>query len=457
MRFDRAFVTNSICAPSRAVILSGLFSHLNGVLTNGETFDPESTTFAGLLTDAGYSTAMIGKWHLRENPRGFDHYEVLIDQGPYYNPPMIRDGERVEHEGYTTDIVTDLAIEWLREGRDPGEPFLLMCQHKAPHRNWQPGPEHIHDFDGMTLPEPATLFDDWADNASPARNQEMTIANHLSEHDLKLAPQARFTDEQQAAWDAAYDPKNAEFLAAGLTGDDLVRWKYQRYAKDYLRCVQSVDDSVGRILDELEAQGLADSTIVVYTSDQGWYLGEHGWYDKRWAYEESMRTPLLVRWPGRVAPGSVSTDLVQNLDFAPTFLDAAGAAIRGVQRWPAGVAAGDPRGDAGGEPGRGPAWGHPRGLAAERVLPLLRASGRAQCGPARGGAHAHAQADQLLRDGRVGAVRPGRRPRRADQYLRPAGDRGDHRAPQGRAAVPAGQVRGDGLGIAPVPCLEPGG
>ncbi len=329
MRFDRAFVTNSICAPSRAVILSGLFSHLNGVLTNGETFDPESTTFAGLLTDAGYSTAMIGKWHLRENPRGFDHYEVLIDQGPYYNPPMIRDGERVEHEGYTTDIVTDLAIEWLREGRDPGEPFLLMCQHKAPHRNWQPGPEHIHDFDGMTLPEPATLFDDWADNASPARNQEMTIANHLSEHDLKLAPQARFTDEQQAAWDAAYDPKNAEFLAAGLTGDDLVRWKYQRYAKDYLRCVQSVDDSVGRILDELEAQGLADSTIVVYTSDQGWYLGEHGWYDKRWAYEESMRTPLLVRWPGRVAPGSVSTDLVQNLDFAPTFLDAAGAAIPG--------------------------------------------------------------------------------------------------------------------------------
>jgi arylsulfatase A-like enzyme len=329
MRFDRAFVTNSICAPSRAVILSGLFSHLNGVLTNGETFDPESTTFAGLLTDAGYSTAMIGKWHLRENPRGFDHYEVLIDQGPYYNPPMIRDGERIHHEGYTTDIITDLAIDWLRSGRNPDEPFLLMCQHKAPHRNWQPGPAHIHDFDGMTLPEPATLFDDWADNASPARNQEMTIANHLSEHDLKLAPQARFTDDQQAVWDGAYDPKNAEFRAAGLTGDDLVRWKYQRYAKDYLRCVQSVDESVGRILDELEAQGLADNTIVVYTSDQGWYLGEHGWYDKRWAYEESMRTPLLVRWPGRVEPGSVNTDLVQNLDFAPTFLDAAGAAIPG--------------------------------------------------------------------------------------------------------------------------------
>ncbi|MCC7388272.1 MAG: sulfatase [Phycisphaerales bacterium] len=324
MRFDRAFVTNAICAPSRAVILSGLYSHLNGVLDNGDTFDPDSTTFAGLLTGAGYSTAMIGKWHLKDNPRGFDHYEVLIDQGPYYNPTMIRDGERVAHEGYTTDIITDLAIGWLREGRDPDEPFLLMCQHKAPHRNWQPGPGHINDFDGVAIPEPATLFDDWADNASPARDQEMTVANHLSDHDLKLARQTELNDGQRAAWDAAYDAENEEFRAAGLTGDGLTRWKYQRYAKDYLRCVQSVDDGVGRLLAELDALGLAENTIVVYTSDQGWFLGEHGWYDKRWAYEESMRTPLLVRWPGRVAPGSVSTDLVMNLDFAPTFLSAAG-------------------------------------------------------------------------------------------------------------------------------------
>ena len=329
VRFDRAFVTNSICAPSRAVILTGLHSHLNGVLTNGETFDPEMTTFPALLTRAGYSTAMIGKWHLKRNPRGFDHYEVLIGQGPYYNPPMICDGERVEHEGYTTDIITDLAIDWLREGRDPDKPFLLMAQHKAPHRNWQPGPDHIHDYDGVTLPEPPSLFDDWADNASPARNQEMTVAHHLSEHDLKLAPQGGFTDEQRAVWDEAYAPKNGAFRAANLTGDDLTRWQYQRYAKDYLRCVQSVDDGVGRILDELEAQGLAENTIVVYTSDQGWYLGEHGWYDKRWMYEESFRTPLLVRWPGQVAPGSVSTDLVENLDFAPTLLTAAGVAVPG--------------------------------------------------------------------------------------------------------------------------------
>ena len=332
MRFDRAFVTNSICAPSRAVILSGLHSHLNGVLHNGNTFDPESMTFAKLLTGAEYSTAMIGKWHLKEDPRGFDHFEVLIGQGPYYNPTMIRDGERVKHEGYTTDIITDLAIDWLRSGRNPDEPFLLMCQHKAPHRNWQPGPDHINDYDGVTIPEPPTLFDDWADNASPARVQEMTVANHLSEHDLKLAPQRGFTDDQQAVWDEAYTGKNEEFRAAGLTGDDLVRWQYQRYAKDYLRCVQSVDDNVGRLLAELEAQGLADNTIVVYTSDQGWYLGEHGWYDKRWAYEESMRTPLLVRWPGHVEAGSVNTDLVQNLDFAPTFLDAAGVEVPGIMQ-----------------------------------------------------------------------------------------------------------------------------
>lgn len=324
VRFDRAFVTNSICAPSRAVILTGLHSHLNGVMTNAEVFDGSQTTFPKLLGDVGYSTAMIGKWHLKSRPTGFDHYEVLIGQGPYYNPPMIRDGEEVEHHGYTTDIITDLAIDWLHEGRDPGKPFLMMVQHKAPHRNWMPGPDHLHDFEDGDLPEPATLFDDYADNASPAAAQEMTIAHHLNRHDLKLDPQRRLDADQQAVWDEAYAPKNAEFEQANLSGDDLVRWKYQRYAKDYLRCVQSVDDNVGRLLDELDAMGLAENTIVVYTSDQGWYLGEHGWYDKRWMYEESFRTPLLVRWPGVVEPGSVNTDLVQNLDFAPTFLDAAG-------------------------------------------------------------------------------------------------------------------------------------
>lgn len=324
MRFDRAFVTNSLCAPSRAVILTGLHSHLNGVRTNAETFDNQQVTFPALLTGWGYSTAMIGKWHLKSRPVGFDHYEVLIGQGPYYNPPMLRDGQRVEHKGYTTDIITDLACDWLEEGRDPDKPFLLMVQHKAPHRNWMPSLDRLHDFEDGDLPEPATLFDDWADNASPARAQEMTIARHLTPHDLKLVPQRRLDAAQRAVWDNAYGPKNAAFHAADLTGDDLVRWKYQRYAKDYLRCVQSVDDSVGALLDELDALGLAENTIIVYTSDQGWFLGEHGWFDKRWMYEESFRTPLVVRWPSVVQPGSVNTDLVQNLDFAPTFLGAAG-------------------------------------------------------------------------------------------------------------------------------------
>lgn len=327
MRFDRAFVTNSICAPSRAVILTGLHSHLNGVMTNAEAFDGSQLTFPQLLTGAGYRTAMIGKWHLKSDPTGFDHYEVLLGQGPYYNPRMKRNGEMVDHEGYTTDIITDLAIDWLRDRAGEGAPFLLMCQHKAPHRNWQPGPDHITDFEDGDLPEPPTLFDDYAGRASPAAAQEMTIDRHLSENDLKLNEQRGPTGEYREVWDRAYMAKNEAFRAAGLTGDDLVRWKYQRYAKDYLRSVASVDDGVGRILDELEAMGVAGETIVVYTSDQGWYLGEHGWYDKRWMYEESFRTPLLVRWPGVVEPGTVNADLVQNLDFAPTFLDAAGVEV----------------------------------------------------------------------------------------------------------------------------------
>ncbi|VAX40713.1 Arylsulfatase [hydrothermal vent metagenome] len=329
MRFDRAFVTNSICAPSRAVMLTGLYGHMTGVRTNAEALAPGTTTFPGLLHEAGYATAIIGKWHLKSEPEGFDHTEVLVGQGTYYNPVMIRNGEKVEHEGYTTAIITDLSIEWLREGREAGKPFLLMAHHKAPHRNWQPGPAHIGDYDGVVLPEPASLFDDWADNASPARQQEMTIAAHLTERDLKLEAPGGLTEEQRAVWEAAYAEKNEAFAAAGLTGEDLVRWKYQRYAKDYLRCVQSVDDSVGRLLDTLETLGLAENTIVVYTSDQGWFLGEHGWYDKRWMYEESFRTPLLVRWPGVVEAGVASEEMVMNLDFAPTLLEAAGVEVPG--------------------------------------------------------------------------------------------------------------------------------
>ena len=327
MRFDRCFVTNSICGPSRAVILSGKYSHLNGFVRNGNRFNGKQQTVSKLLQAAGYQTAVIGKWHLGTDPTGFDYWHILQGQGPYYNPQMETPDGLVKHTGYTTEIITDVALDWLQEKRDADKPFLLMYQHKAPHRNWQPGPKQLHNYDGVTIPEPETLFDDYSNRASPARNQEMTVERHLNPNDLKLVPQRGLTDEQREVWAAAYGPKNEEFEKAKLTGKELIRWKYQRYAKDYLRCIDSVDENVGRVLDYLDETGLADNTIVIYSSDQGWYLGEHGWFDKRWMYEESFRTPLMVRWPGKVKPGTVSDAMVMNLDFPELFLDAAGAAI----------------------------------------------------------------------------------------------------------------------------------
>ncbi len=335
IRFNRCYVTNSICGPSRAVILTGKYSHLNGFLRNGNTFNGEQQTFPKLLQKAGYTTAMLGKWHLGSTPTGFDHYEVLLGQGPYYNPPMKfrqADGKPAtrKHTGYTTDIIVDLTLEWLKQTREKDKPFMLMTQHKAPHRNWQPGPKYLTWLDDKTIPEPATLWDDYAGRTSAAREQTMTIRKHLNANDLKLNQPRGLTPEQKATWDAAYGPKNAAFekAKATMSEKEIVQWKYQRYVKDYLRCVKSVDDGIGRILDYLEESGLAKNTIVVYSSDQGWYLGEHGWFDKRWMYEESLKTPLLVRWPGVVKPGSVNEkDIVSNLDFGETFLDAAGVPV----------------------------------------------------------------------------------------------------------------------------------
>ena len=327
MLFRNAFVTNSICAPSRATILTGQFSHLNGVLTNVEAFDTTKVTFPALLREAGYQTVLFGKWHLKSRPQGFDHYEVLRGQGPYYNPTLFSETDSVQYARYTTDVLTDRVLEWLENGRDPERPFLVMYQHKAPHRNWQPGPYHLTKYDDVTIPEPATLFDDYEGRTSAARTQEMTVAHHLTDFDLKLTEPGDLNERQLARWRSAYDPKNRAFRDAQLTGDDLVRWKYQRYIKDYLRAVASVDDNLGRVLDYLDSTGLAENTIVVYSSDQGFFLGDHGWFDKRWMYEESFRTPLIVRWPTHVAPGTVNEDLVQNLDFGETFLDAAGVAI----------------------------------------------------------------------------------------------------------------------------------
>ncbi len=327
MLFRNAFVTNSICAPSRAVILTGKHSHLNGIYTNRETFDSSQMTFTKLLQQAGYQTAIIGKWHLKSDPTGFDYWEVLPGQGDYYNPRFLTPGDTVQYTGYVTDIITDRALDWLQNGRDPEKPFMLMYQHKAPHRRWDPGPEHLTMYDDVTIPEPPTLFDDYEGRSSAAKTQEMTIARHMYPEDLKLVPPPQLNEEQLAHWNAAYEPKNEAFRRAGLSGDDLVRWKYQRYIKDYLRTIASVDDNLGRLLDYLDESGLAENTLVIYSSDQGFYLGDHGWYDKRWMYEESLRMPFIVRWPGVVQPGSENADLVQNLDFAETFLEMAGVEV----------------------------------------------------------------------------------------------------------------------------------
>lgn len=346
MLFRNSFCTNSICGPSRAVIQTGKHSHINGFMHNGNRFDSSQQTFPKLLQKAGYQTAMIGKWHLKSDPQGFDYWDVLPGQGQYYNPMMISRNGRRKVQGYCTDIVTDLALEWL-EQQDGKQPFMLMCQHKAPHRTWMPALRHLHLYDDVEIPEPPTLFDNYADNASPAHIQEMEIDRHMNlVYDLFVHPYdgwdpdagksldrsgfrnlKTMTPEQRAAWDKAFGPKNEAFLKAGLKGRDLVRWKYQRYMKNYLRCVKGVDESVGRILKYLTDSGLDKNTIVVYSSDQGFYLGDHGWYDKRWMYEESLKMPLIVKWPGVTKPGSVNEDLVQNLDYAETFLDIAGARI----------------------------------------------------------------------------------------------------------------------------------
>jgi arylsulfatase A-like enzyme len=327
MRFDRCIVPNSICGPSRATVLTGKYSHANGFFNNTNSkFDGSQTTYPKLLKAAGYQTAIVGKWHLVSDPTGFDYWHILPGQGAYYNPPMIDNGKRVKHEGYTTDIIGDLSLEWLKK-RDKSKPFMLMVQQKAPHREWEPPLRHLgHDQDRQ-YPAPQTLFDDYSGRGLAERDQDMTIARTMTERDLKLVAPATLTPEQRKAWDAYYEPRNEAFRKANPQGADLVRWKYNRYMHDYLACVKAVDDNVGRLLKYLDDEGLTENTIVVYTADQGFYLGEHGWFDKRWIFEESLRTPLLVRWPGVTKPGSVNRNMVSNLDFAETFLEAAGQPI----------------------------------------------------------------------------------------------------------------------------------
>ncbi len=327
VRFDRCLIPNSICGPSRACVLTGKYSHANGFYDNTRSrFDGSQVTFPKLLQKAGYQTAVIGKWHLGSDPTGFDHWHILPGQGVYYNPPMVKDGRRVKHDGYTTDLITDFSIDWMKN-RDKTKPFLLMCQHKAPHREWSPALRHLgHDKD-RKYPEPDTLFDDYAGRGKAEKNQDMTLEKTFTKLDAKLVYPPGISDEQKVKWDEYYKPRNAEFEKANLSGKELTRWRYNRYLHDYLGCIRAVDEGVGRVLDYLDKEGLSENTVVVYSSDQGFYLGEHGWFDKRWIFEESLRTPLLVKWPGVTKPGTATDKIVSNIDFAPTLLEAAGVPV----------------------------------------------------------------------------------------------------------------------------------
>jgi arylsulfatase A-like enzyme len=321
MRFDRCLVTNSICGPSRATIMTGKYSHRNGFYNNSNShFDPKQTTFPKILQASGYSTAVIGKWHLGSDPVGFDHWHILPGQGAYYNPPMIDNGKQVKHTGYTTDIITDLSIEWLKN-RDKTKPFMLMSQHKAPHREWAPALRHLGWDKDRQYPEPETLFDDFAGRSKAISDHDMGIDRTFTKTDAKLEPSPSLNAEQLKEWNAYYEPRNEEFRKANLSGKDLIRWRYNRYMHDYLACVKAVDENIGRMLQFLEDEGLAENTVIVCSSDQGFYLGEHGWFDKRWIFEESVRSPLMIRWPGVTKPGSVNKNIVSLLDFAETFLD----------------------------------------------------------------------------------------------------------------------------------------
>ena len=324
MMFNHCLVTNSICAPSRAVVLTGKYSHLNGQLTNKNVFDGSQQTVPKLLKKEGYQTAIVGKWHLKSTPTGFDHFEVLKGQGQYYNPMLFTNGKNIKHVGYTTDVITGQALTWL-DNRDPDKPFFLMCQHKAPHGKWEPALRHLHEFDDMEIPEPPTLFDDFSGRSPASAQHKMGIADHIGEKRLMLSYASKFTPEQFKQFDNAFRPKNEAFIKAKLTGKERTRWHYQRYIKNYLRCVKAVDENIGRMLEYLDRKKLTKNTIVIYSSDQGFWLGEHGWFDKRWMYEESLHTPLLVRWPSKIKPSSKNDLLVSNLDFAPTFLELAGA------------------------------------------------------------------------------------------------------------------------------------
>lgn len=345
IRMDNCFAVNALSGPSRACILTGKFSHINGFTDNASTFDGSQQTFPKLLRQAGYETAIIGKWHLISEPQGFDYWCILSgqhEQGDYYDPDFIENGQPIREKGHVTDVVTDKTIAYL-ENRDKSKPFCLMYHQKAPHRNWMPAPRHLGMFNNTQFPEPATLFDNYEGRGTAAHTQDMSIAHTLTEDwDLKLLTHEelmadtanrlsqvyrRMPPQVQARWDSVYAPRIAQYRSGKLQGKELVSWKYQQYMRDYLATVVAVDENIGRLLDYLEETDELDNTIIVYTSDQGFFLGEHGWFDKRFMYEECQRMPLIIRYPKAIPAGSTSDAIAMNVDFAPTFLDFAGVSI----------------------------------------------------------------------------------------------------------------------------------
>ena len=342
--FYNNYCCNSISGPSRAAILTGKHSHKNGFMRNGNKgFDGSQQTLPKILQANGYETAIIGKWHLISKPTGFDHWMILNDQGDYYNPEFITENDTTRHPGYVTDLITQYCEEWLTKRKNPQKPFFLMMHHKAVHRNWVPAERHYRLYEHVSFPVPDNYFDTY-EGRYAAQRQKMNIYRDMYEgHDLKMVagigsdsllydpwPHAfmgTMTSEEQQRFLEAYRERNDEFYAQKRSFKEVAEWKYQRYLQDYMACVASIDESVGEILDYLQRTGLDKNTIVIYTTDQGFYLGEHGWFDKRFMYEESFGMPMLMRWPGHIKPGTQVTGLTQNIDFAPTFLDMCGIRI----------------------------------------------------------------------------------------------------------------------------------